>query len=696
MTGRAGARLAWGLAVLGPLLMSVAVLLSAVTQTDISLTGIFIWALGLAFAAVGALIASRHKDNAIGWLFLGAAITAGLSSLAGWYARYWLSGGQGPDALGKAAAWYGQLSWIPFILVPATFLVLLFPDGHLLSGRWRPVAWFAAAGIATAFVTEGLLPGPLSDYPQLDNPYGVKSPVLVPLDGLALLVLLVAILGSSASLILRFRRATGEQREQIKWLAFAAAVAGVTIPSATAGYDVLGEHAADAIIMLSVLGLPMAAGIAIQRYRLYDIDIVINKTMVFIVLAGFITAVYAGVVVGLGRLLPIGTGNLGLAIAATALVAVAFEPVRARVQHWANRLVYGPRATPYEALAAMTARVGDTADAGAALAEAAHLLAQGTGAARAVIWVTEEGRLTPRASAGDGGGAPAPVPLRGSELPELVGTDLVQGVVQDGQLVGALSLTKRPGEGVSTADRKLVEELAGQAALLLANTRLRSHLRDRLTELRVSRQRMLVAQDRARRALERDLHDGAQQELVALKVRLGLARTIATREGAIEVAAELAETAAVADEAVEMLREVARGIYPPLLESEGLSAALSALARRAELGVTVLDRGTTRYPREIEATAYFCAVEALGNAVAHAQAQHAHIELDGTDASVAVTISDDGAGFDPDSTVRGAGLTYMNDRADAAGGTLTVDSRPGHGTIVTLTLPAEAPVGSGV
>ena len=688
-TGQRRPWLVWGLVALAIVLLvaAVALLLVAGIGVDIGVEAT-LWAMALVFAVVGALIASRHPDNAIGWLFLSAAVTVGISSLAGAYADYWIETGAGPDAVGKTAAWYGELSWIPWILVPSTFLLLLFPDGHLLSRRWRPVAWCATLGIAGTFVLSGLTPGRSSDYPQLDNPYGVKSPLLGPLEGLAALLLVVGIVGSSVSLILRFRRARGQQRQQIKWLAFAGAIAAVTVPVVGfVAYEQLGEWTSNALIMLSVLGLPLAAGIAILRYRLYDIDLVINKTVVFVVLAGFITAVYAGIVVGLGQLLPLGEGNLGLAIAATALVAVAFEPVRVRVQHWANRLVYGRRATPYEALAAMTARLGDSADPGAALAEAARLLAEGTGAAQAVIWVAQEGMLEPRATAGSIAFVSTPIPLNGPELPSLPATDLAQPVRRDGELVGALSLAKRPGEGVSTADRRLVEELAGQAALLLVNTRLRSRLSERLDELRASRRRMLTAQDRARRALERDLHDGAQQELVALKVKLGLARTIATREGATDLAARLADTATVADQAVDTLRDVARGIYPPLLESEGLAAALWAHARRTDLAVTVLDRASGRYPREVEATAYFCAVEALHNAVRHAHARHAHVELDGTESTLTVTITDDGRGFDAASAVYGAGLTHMTDRADAAGGSLTVDSKPDHGTTIRLALP---------
>jgi signal transduction histidine kinase len=200
---------------------------------------------------------------------------------------------------------------------------------------------------------------------------------------------------------------------------------------------------------------------------------------------------------------------------------------------------------------------------------------------------------------------------------------------------------------------------------------------------------MLTAQDRARHALERDLHDGAQQELVALKVKLGLARTIATREGAPHLADQLADAAGIADQAVDTLRDVARGIYPPLLESDGLAAALSGQARHGDLAITVLDRTDVRFSREIEATAFFCVREALKNAAVHANADHAHVELDATAASLTVIVTDDGTGFDPDHTPPGDGLTHMHDRADAAGGTLLIVSQPGHGATLTLTLPAK-------
>ncbi|MEP7021918.1 MAG: sensor histidine kinase [Pseudonocardiales bacterium] len=630
---------------------------------------------------LGALILRARPGHRIGWLLV---LAGGFDSFVVAAADYrYLSPDAGVAGLPSGNAVWDTLNftWVLSAMCLLIVLPQLFPDGRLLSRRWRPLLWFslmAPLPLVTLFIL---------DPRQLELMTGFSR--AFPLFGLTILLSLVP-------MQVRFRRSRGAERQQFKWVFYGLAI---SLPLGAVGFAVPGistGEASPAVTTVPLLVIPTAIAVALLWYRLYDIDLVINKTLVFVVLAGFITAVYAGIVVGLGRLLPIDSHNLGLAIAATAFVAVAFEPVRARVQHWANRLVYGRRATPYEALAAMTAKIGDSADPDAALAEAARLLADGAGAAQAVVWVAQDGVLIPRAMAGDLKTEPAPVPLPGTDLLPMRGTDLIEAVRHEGRLVGALSLAKRPGEGISTADRRLVGELAGQAALLLANTRLRSRLRDRVDELRRSRQRMLVAQDRARHALERDLHDGAQQELVALKVKLGLARTIATREGAADLAARLADTATVADQAVETLRDVARGIYPPLLEAEGLTAALSAQARRVDLAVTVLDRGATRYPRAIEATAYFCAVEALHNAVRHARAEHVHIELDSTESTLTMMVTDDGRGFDPDTTGQGAGLTHMTDRADAAGGTLTIESRPGHGTTVTLAVPVDERVGSGV
>jgi len=334
-------RLAWGLAVLAVVLMLSSSALTIVSDSGGGFGTVFIWAIALVFSAVGALIASRQPDNAIGWILLAAGVAAGLGELAHSFAEYWLAGKGGPEALGKAAALYASLSWMPFILLPVTFLLLLFPDGRLLSPKWRWIAWCAALGIGGSFIAQALIPGKIEDFPQLMNPIGIDHPLRDLFEGLSALAVVIGILGSSAALILRFRRSRGDQRQQMKWLALAGAVAAVTLIVAVSVYDVVGANAANAAIMLSVLGLPAATGIAILRYRLYDIDVVINRTLVYGALTATLAAVYVGSVLILQLALSGLTHDSGLAVAVSTLaVAWLFRPARGRIQAVVDRRFY--------------------------------------------------------------------------------------------------------------------------------------------------------------------------------------------------------------------------------------------------------------------------------------------------------------------------------------------------------------------
>ena len=387
MSDRTARRLTWGLVALAVTLLVSSVVIYAAGGSGVSLSGI-IWAIALVFAGVGSLIATRHPGNAIGWIFLSVAVAAGLAEVAHAYADYWVAGNGGSEALAKAAAWYGDLSWIPFILIPATFLLLLFPHGHLLSPRWRPIAWCAALGIAGNFVTTGLTAGPLEDYPQLMNPYGVTSSVLDPLTGLSFLALIVGIGGSAVSLIVRFRRATGEERVQIKWLALAGAIVAVIFPIALALYDVWGEAVSNVAIMLSILGLPIAAGVAILRYRLYDIDVVINRTLVYGALTVILAGTYLGSVLLLQLLLNGLTGDSGLAVAASTLaVAALFRPARTRVQGVVDRRFYRRKYDAAKTLEGFSTRLRDEVDLSALDAELRGVVAETMQPAHVSLWL---------------------------------------------------------------------------------------------------------------------------------------------------------------------------------------------------------------------------------------------------------------------------------------------------------------------
>ena len=271
-------------------------------------------------------------------------------------------------------------------------------------------------------------------------------------------------------------------------------------------------------------------------------------------------------------------------------------------------------------------------------------------------------------------------------LPPAKGANRQVEVRHQGDLLGALSVTKRAGESLTPMEENLLEHLAGQAGLVLKNVGLTEALQARVDELRASRQRLVTAQDQERRRLERNLHDGAQQHLVAIKVKLGLAEMLLGRDRD-RAMSTLEQLTSDADEALETLRDLARGIYPPLLADKGLPAALQAQARKATLPVTIEAEGIGRYPQDVESALYFCTLEALQNIQKYAEASTATVRLREDGERLSVEVIDDGRGFDIGATKRGTGLTNMEDRLDALGGTMRITSQPGRGTTLSAILP---------
>jgi len=433
--------------------------------------------------------------------------------------------------------------------------------------------------------------------------------------------------------------------------------------------------------------LPISAAIAVLKYRLYDIELVINKTLVYGALAGFVTVVYAAIVVGAGA--AFGTGshpNLGLSIAATAVVAMAFGPARERAQALANLVVYGHRASPYEVLTDFSHRMGEVPGTREVLARMAELLGEAIGAARTEVWLRVGDRLRASASWPDDVCVTESVPLQGGELRLPTPADLTLPVRHHGELLGALTVKTKPGEAISPVAVMLASDLASQAGHVLRNLRLTEELMARLEDLRASRERLVSAQDEERRRLERDLHDGAQQYLVALKVHLSLAAHGLDQEPS-QVRGMLDELAGLADEALASLRELAHGIYPPLLADRGLAAAVRAHTDRSPLPVEVVTDGLGRYPRETEAAVYFCCLEALQNVAKYSQASRVTVRLTHTRGDLCFCVDDDGRGFDSAVTQRGAGLQNMTDRLEILSGCLEVISSPGQGTKVSGRVP---------
>lgn len=588
-----------------------------------------------------------------------------------------------------------------------SLMLLVFPDGQLLSPRLRWLM-YAVLGLGLSGLVLGVInptPGVLGIVSSPEP--GIAAPVSVlGIPGSAPLVNTLAnvwnVLSNvfSAAVIvavfLRLRGADSDTRHQIKWVASAALFLVVTIllvsflpATVFTNPGPLVGPAVALLVSLAVLSVPVAIGVAVLKYRLYDIDLIISRTLVYGVLAAFITAVYIGIAVGIGTLVGSrGQPNLWLSIVATIIVAIGFQPVRERVQKIANRLVYGKRATPYEVLTTFSGQVAEAYAADEVLPRMARVLQEATGAQSATVWLKGPATLRPAATHPDAeASSPVPLPMSSGSLPEIPGATTSVPVEHQGQLLGALSIVKRRGDPVSPTEQKLIDDLAHQAGLVLRNVGLAAELQGRLDELRSSRQRLVRAQDEERRRLERNLHDGAQRHLVALKVNLGLAQSMVDSKPD-QAKAAVTQLKADADEVLEALRDLARGIYPPLLADKGLVVALESQARKATLPITVDAEDVERYPQDVEATVYFCVLEALHNVQKYAGASHAMVRLRGADGALIFEVADDGSGFDTTTVKRGSGLTNMVDRVEALGGTVDVISQPGAGTRVRGDLPA--------
>src|SRR5262245_59274621 len=669
-------RLAWVVGVFSMLLLTATLVLMFVDRNAELPANVGSWGPNDVFDIIvtfgvpilGIVIVNKQPKNTIGWLFLLAAVALGLGTFGQTYALHVLVAEPGSLPAGKALGWVSNVVW-PIPVAVLILLFLLFPSGHPVTPRWRIVGWFTVAMLAVLLVASVIIATQNWSDPFLnvtdDTPGAFADAARVAVV-IGVFAELGALLLSVVSVVIRYRRSTGVERLQLKWFVSAAAVSAVAF-----SVGLFSENAVvAALVSVSLLGLWFAIGVAMVKHSLYDIDVILNKAIAYGALAVIFTAVYVLVVVVIGAVVGV---TEGLSLVATAIVAVAFQPLRQRAQRFANRLVYGERATPYEVLSRFSEQVGETYSGEDIHVRMVRLLAEGTGAPSAAVWLKVGDEYRPVAT-WPTNGLPAPVRVAAGPTPEFEGPTTSVPVKHRGELLGMLTLVKPPNEPLSPVEQALVNDLAGQAALLLANSRL-------VEDLRASRQRLVAAQDEERRRLERNLHDGAQQQLVALGVQLGLAQRQA-RQDAPDVAQTLERLQAQTTDALENLRELARGVYPPLLADKGLAAAIDAQARRSPLPVRVESDGIGRYPQEVETAVYFCTLEALQNAAKYADPQEVVVRLREEGDQLVFTIEDDGRGFDQDTTELGSGLQNMSDRLASLDGQLFVDSRPGEGTVV--------------
>jgi signal transduction histidine kinase len=653
------------------------------------LTGV----LSLTYPAVGALIASRLPTNPIGWLFCAIGLIYATQRFTIAYADHALLE---TFALpwGEGAAWYS--TWIEGFayITLGVFLMLLFPGGRLPSRRWRILQWVTVSGAAMAALGVAFMPGILYSHRYVDNPFGIVGVIgggltTYGLFGvsrfLGMTLLLMSLLAALLSVILRLRHARGNDREQLKWFLFAAVP--FTVLGSVEGVDtIVGNLTTDFMFepvyllyssgllapvlyleALALLLVPVCTYIAILRYDLYDIDVVINRTLVYGALSACVIGIYVVAVVTLGYLFQ-AQGNLAVSLSATGLVAVAFQPLRGRLQRGVNRLMYGERDDPYAVISRLGKRLEAAIEPEAVLPTVVETIAQALKLPYAAILLEEGEGYRTAASHGSPRGEPVTLPL-----------------VYQREEIGRLVLSPRaPGEGFSDADRGLLEDLARQAEVAVHAVRLTA-------DLQRSRERLVATREEERLRLRRDLHDGLGAQLAGLNVQAGTIRRLIPTDPATadELVVELREElrSAIAD-----IRRLVYDLRPPALDDLGLGESLRQLAERHGGSEDGALRVAVEVPEELpdlpaaaEVAVYRIAQEALTNVARHARAKTCVVRLT-VDGDVMLEIVDDGVGI-PAGRSAGVGLSSMRERAAELGGNCTVEALPEGGTRVLVRLP---------
>ncbi len=662
-----------------------------------------------AYGALGALVVWHRPKNPIGWIFLVVSLFEGMSGIASGYGLFgsalWGSNSfPGRDA----AAWLNLWIWMPAIFLPTTLVLLLFPTGRLPSPRWRVVGWMTMLGLAAVMASRALHPGPVESWGPEVNPFdfGIDAGFMEAVLNTGTMLLVTALLASLAALSGRFRRSHGVQREQIKWLVYAGMIMvlgfiGTAVLWFAFPGDLFVQELSIALTSATVMVIAAAAGIAIARHNLYDIDLIINRTLVYVLLTAVVVAIYALLVGGVGALLQT-RSNWIMALFATVVVAILAQPLRDRLQRGVNRLLYGQRDEPFEVLSDLGQRLESTLSPEMVYPTLVETVAETLKLPYAALSVQGEEGLETAVSYGRPVSDPICYPL-----------------TYQGEAIGQLEVASRaPEENLSESDQRLLRNIARQAGTAVHAVQLISELQHTRRDLQRSRRELVTAREEERRRLRRDLHDGLGPSLAALHLQSGVLRRLITDD---PQAAEL-----LVDEfrgdirvTIDEIRRVVYELRPPALDELGLAAAVRSQAerwngrtakneiqrarheaaeRQSDSALQVAVEAPETFPplpAAVEVAAYRIVQEALANVTHHAQATHCTVRfsLNGeTDNSLLeLEVIDDGLGLN--GRGQGLGLLSMRERAEELGGRFTVVALPQGGTRVWAELPIRFSVG---
>ena len=619
---------------------------------------------GLAGSFVGALVVQYRPRNPVGWLLVVNAAGHGLRTLAAAYADFALTHANGPLPGGTVASWLATPALVAAGPLFA-FAFLRFPDGTLPSPRWRPVEAVLAVSLAVTLLAVCVLSWPLRGRTLLDGAVLPNTPharALASVSNAGQAIVAVALLLAALSLVLRYRSADGPMRQQLKWISLGAVPFVVLLITARLTGGVPGGILAT----LSPLPLLVTIAVAIRRHRLYDIDQIISSTVAYTALTVILAAAFFLVSALVAAMFGLAGGGSPAATAAAAVAVTAlFQPLRRRLQDLSDRRF---RRRSYQATRVVGAYLDvlrrQEPPVGALTATVRGALADPS--ARVAFWLDD-----------------AYVDEDGTAIELSDGTGrLVCRIDRAGDHLGVMLLD---AEALDQESRRVLAAVVAAAMPAFDHGRLRATTLVQLAEVRASRARILAAADEARRRVEQDLHDGAQQRIVAIGLNLATLGLQAARAGQAELASNLAVVKAAVDDALHELRELARGIHPTVLTERGIAAAVESLAERCPVPVQVTIDADGRLAGEIEAAAYYVVAESLANMAKYAGATRALISVRAADGGLEIEVGDDGCGG---ATARpGSGLTGLRDRVEALGGQLKVDSAVGTGTRVVATMP---------
>jgi hypothetical protein len=663
------ARIAW--TVLG-VVMVATVLDTVFTAAHRSLWSEATWAehgwplaplANLGCALMGALIVRRHPGHPIGWLLCVASLLS-ITLAADAYGNWVLDGGgPGEQVWGHIALWAGPLlGWPAFTALVLVFLIA--PDGHLASPRWR---WAVRATvIGLVLHTLGTLTTPPGDfvYGQRDSTRAITAPLLT----LGWMLVAIGLIASAASLVVRVRRARDDVRRQLLWIASAAAMLAfgviviLAVPRVT---SVEGTWLAALPLHVAQVAVPLCVAVAVLRHRLLEIDLIVNRAVVLALATLVVAAGYVLVVVSVGLVVGGGTSGFWPSLLATAVVALAFQPLRSRVVRVADRLAFGTAAAPYEALTDFSRRLGNSPDPATLLPAVAEAAARAVNAVQAVVVLRVDAGPDQTASWPDG-------PLGDSKA-----VAAVVPVLHQGETLGSLAVAMPVGRPVRHREHQLLADLADQAGLAFRHARLTvelsgqvAQLAQRTGELSESRSRLINAGDAERSRLELAIAGQVLPHLDQLPDRL-------RRLSAIDDAGTASDHTLLdplvdaLNSALESLREITRGVFPAQLARSGLPTALRSLfARSGGTRRLVVDEHATgrRFDPKVEAAAYFCIAEATRDL-----RDPIHVALSAVDDGLRVTLTGGDGGPLP--------LSHLRDRVEATGGSISAITEHGFTTV---------------